>query len=159
MPRLERIAWILLGSTLALGLATIIFVGRQEFIACPDEEAVGDQVKEVFLALVDVVKWGIGIASGVVSLFGLQLLRVKEGPQYSRAGQLLLVSIVIAMCLSIYFGLWWRILVAQSWFLKCPILVTDPLLQRPFDFHTYFFMGGFALLALMVTLMLFPSKS
>lgn len=159
MHRVEKIAWIFLGCTVALGLASIVSVVSQEFSACPDEPVVGDQFKEVFAALVDVVKWGIGIASGVISLFGLQLLRVKEGPQYSRAGQLLLVSIVIAMCLSIYFGLRWRTLVAQSWFLKCPGLVTDPLLQRSFDLHTYFFMGGFALVALMVTLTLFPAKS
>lgn len=159
MHRVEKIAWIFLGCTVALGLASIVAVVSQEFSACPDEPVVGDHFKEVFAALVDVVKWGIGIASGVISLFGLQLLRVKDAPQYSRAGQLLLVSIVIAMCLSIYFGLRWRTLVAQSWFLKCPDLVADPLLQRSFDFHWYFFMGGFALIAVMVTLMLFPAKS
>ena len=130
----------------------------QSFVACPDEAALGDQYKEAFSALVDIVKWGIGIASGVVGLLGLQALRVKEGPQYSRAGHLLLVSVVTAMCLSIYFGLRWRTLVAQSWLLKCPNLVTDPLLQRTFDLHTYFFTGGFALLAFMAALMLFPPK-
>lgn len=158
MSRVERIAWGLLICTLGLGLLSIVAVVKQDFGACPDETSVGDQFKEAFSALVDVVKWGIGIASGVVGLLGLQALRVKEGPQYSRAGQLLVVSVVTAMCLSIYFGLRWRTLVAQSWFLKCPNLVTDPFLQRSFDFHTYFFMGGFALLALMAALMLFPSK-
>lgn len=159
MPRVERIAWVLLWTTVVLGLGAIVAVVRQEFGACPDETNVTEQFKEMFLALTDIVKWGIGIASGAVGLFGLQLLQVKEGPKYSKAGQLLLVSIVLAMCCSIYFGLRWCSLVAQAWFLKCPHLVSDPLLQRPFDLHTYFFMGGISLLAVVVVLMLFPPKS
>ena len=158
MARVERITWILLACTLGLGLLCVLAVITQSFVACPDENAVGESFKEAFSALVDIVKWGIGIASGVVGLLGLQALRVKEGPQYSRAGQLLLVSVVAAMCLSIYFGLRWRTLVAQSWLLKCPNLVTDPFLQRSFDFHTYFFMGGLSLLALMAAMILFPPK-
>ena len=159
MSRVERLAWFLLACTLLLGLVCVAAVVSQGFVACPDESSVGDPFKEAFSALVDIVKWGIGLAAGVVGLLGLQALRVKEGPQYSRAGQLLLVSVVSAMCLSIYFGLRWRTLVAQAWFLKCPNLVTDSFLQRSFDFHTYFFMGGFLLLALMAALMLFPPKA
>ena len=90
MSHVERIAWLLLACTLGLGVASVVAVVSQSFVACPDEAALGDQYKEAFSALVDIVKWGIGIASGVVGLLGLQALRVKEGPQYSRAGHLLL---------------------------------------------------------------------
>ena len=39
MSRVERLAWTLLACTLVLGLACVVAVVSQTFVACPDESA------------------------------------------------------------------------------------------------------------------------
>lgn len=159
MNRVEKLSWGLLAVVAVCGLAALLIVGHQQFVSCPANDKVEENYKEAIATLADIVKWGIGIAVGAASLFGSQLLAIKAAPNYSQAGRLMLVSIVVCMCLSAYFGLRWRSLVAQVWFLKCPGLIATDYLQVSFEFHTYFLTGGLGVLAVMAFLLAFPSPS
>ncbi len=159
MSRVEKLAWGLLAIVLVCGLAALVIVARQQFEACPPVEKVEEHFKEAIAIYTDIVNWGIGIAVALASLFGSQLLAIKAGPNYSQSGRLMLVGLVVSMCLSVYFGLRWRALVAQSWFLECPKLIAMDYVKLSFDYHTYFLAGGLGVLAVMAILQAFPPSS
>ena len=105
--------------------------------------------------LIDIVKWGLGIAVSICGLYGSLLLRIKSSPGFTLTGNLLAAAIVVCFVFSAYFALIWRQLLVEVLYQDCVKLISHPWLTRPFNGFTDFFVAGLGLIALMAVLMIF----
>ncbi|MGF6757496.1 hypothetical protein [Paraburkholderia sp. GAS42] len=157
MRHIDCVATGILVICAGLGIYGIFYAWPGEFPPC----AVGhldDPQKLAVAELTDIAKWGLGLSVGLVGLFGSILMGIKEGLKFTHGGRLLLLSAILCFSFSAYFALVWRKLLVQAFYANCITLITTPWMSRAFDVYTYFFVGGLAIVASMLALLVFSQK-
>jgi hypothetical protein len=141
----RRLAKIVLGAILVIGLGTVAWCLAQDFATCAQRDFEEGQ-KLGLNASADTVKLLLTLSTTLAAIGGAVALGWKQAPELTVESRVLVFASTCCFVFSAYFALLWQSRLAQVYYKACPQLIATPLMRDPLTAQFYFFLLGLILI-------------
>jgi hypothetical protein len=134
-----------------VSIAFLIWVLRGSFVACV-RGTTSEDLQKTIAALDGIADVGLKLSTTLTGLGAAVLIGLKKGLKLTPSIRVSLLVSSLLFAQSAFYAVWWRRGIAESWLNDCLDLVTEPILERPYEAHLVFFLLGLFSMGVLVVI-------